>query len=100
MAELFASGRLVDLVLVIVAIEAVALITLWRWTGRGVPPRELLPNLIAGALLLVALRLTLAGAGWMAICGCLAAAGIANVIDLMQRWRNERLSRDDAGRPG
>ena len=87
MSDLFASGRLVDLILLIVAIEAVVLIVYWRKTGKGIAPRNLLPNLIAGALLLLALRLTLAQAGWMAICGCLAAAGVANVIDIMRRWR-------------
>ena len=88
MSDLFASGRLVDLILLIVAIEAVVLIVYWHKTGKGIAPRNLLPNLIAGALLLLALRLTLAQAGWMAICGCLAAAGVANVIDIMRRWRS------------
>ena len=87
MSELFASGRIVDLILLIVAIEAIALIVYWRATGRGIAPRDLLPNLIAGALLLLALRLTLADAGWMAICVCLAAAGVANIVDIMRRWR-------------
>ena len=87
MSDLLASGRLVDLILLIVVIEAIVLIVYWRATGKGIAPRNLLPNLIAGALLLLALRLTIAGAGWMAICGCLAAAGLANVVDLRRRWR-------------
>ncbi len=87
MPDLFVSGRLVDLILLIVAIEAVGLIAYWRATGKGIAPRDLLPNLIAGAFLLLALRLTIADAGWMAICACLAAAGVANVIDVMRRWR-------------
>lgn len=87
MADLFASGRLVDLILLIVLIEAVVLIVTWRVTGKGIAPLDLLPNLIAGVLLLLALRLTLADAGWMAVCFCLAASGIANVVDIMRRWR-------------
>lgn len=87
MSDLFASGRLVDLILLIVLTEAVVLIAYWLRTGKGIAPRDLLPNLIAGAFLLLALRLTLAQAGCMAVCTCLAAAGIANVIDLMRRWR-------------
>ena len=87
MSDLFASGRLVDLILLIVVIEAIVLIVYWRATGKGIAPRNLLPNLIAGALLLLALRLTIADAGWMAIGGCLAAAGVANVVDVMRRWR-------------
>ena len=87
MSDLLASGRLVDLILLIVVIEAAVLIAYWRITRKGIAPRDLLPNLIAGAFLLLALRLTIADAGWMAICGCLAASGVANVIDVMRRWR-------------
>jgi hypothetical protein len=87
MAELFASGRLVDLVLIIVAIEAVCLVLYWRFTARGVSPGDLLPNLFAGAFLLLALRFSLGGAGWQLCCGSLAAAGLAHLVDLGRRWR-------------
>ena len=87
MAELFASGRLVDLILAIVAIEAAFLVFYWRSTGRGVSPGDLLPNLCAGALLLLALRLSLGDAGWELCCASLAAAGVAHLVDLNRRWR-------------
>lgn len=87
MADLFSSGRLVDLILVLVVIEAVALTLYWRRTGRGVAPPDLLPNLCAGAFLLLALRMTLTGGGWMPASGCLAAAGLAHLADLFRRWR-------------
>jgi hypothetical protein len=87
MAELFASGRLVDLILSIVAIEAVCLVIYWRSTARGVSPGDLLPNLFAGAFLLLALRFSLGGAGWQLCCGSLAAAGLAHLVDLGRRWR-------------
>jgi hypothetical protein len=87
MAELFASGRLVDLILVISAIEAAYLVIHWRPTGCGVSPGDLLPNLCAGAFLLLALRLSLVGEGWKLCCGSLAAAGVAHLVDLKRRWR-------------
>ncbi len=87
MAELFASGRLVDLILVIVAIEMAILIIYWRSTGRGVSLGDLLPNLFAGAFLLLALRFSLGGVGWELCCGSLAAAGLAHMVDLGRRWR-------------
>ncbi len=87
MAELFASGRLVDLILVVVAIEVTLLVIYWRSAGRGVSSRDLLPNLCAGAFLLLALRLSLAGAGWQLCCASLAAAGVAHLVDLKRRWR-------------
>jgi hypothetical protein len=87
MAELFASGRLVDLILVVVAIEVTLLVIYWRSTGRGVSSSDLLPNLCAGAFLLLALRLSLGSAGWQLCCASLAAAGVAHLVDLKRRWR-------------
>ena len=87
MAELFASGRLVDLILVLVVVEAAALMLYWRRFGAGVSPFDLLPNLCAGAFLLLAMRAALTGGGWMAASGCLAAAGLAHLADLYRRWR-------------
>ena len=65
MADLFASGRLVDFILVVVVLEAAALLLYWRYARRGIAPLDLLPNLCAGAFLLLALRITLGGGGWM-----------------------------------
>lgn len=87
MADLFASGRLVDLILVLVVIEAVALILYWRRTRRGVAPLDLLPSLSAGAFLLLALRVTLTDGGWQTASACLAAAGLAHLTDIGRRWR-------------
>jgi hypothetical protein len=87
MADLFASGRLVDLILVVVVIEAAVLILYWSRVRQGVAPFDLLPNLFAGAFLLLALRVTLAGGGWMMASGCLAAAGLAHLTDIHRRWR-------------
>ncbi len=87
MAELFASGHLIDLILLVVVIEAAALLLLWRYSRRGIAPFDLLPNLLAGVFLLLALRATLAGSGWEVACGCLAAAGLANLVDIWRRWR-------------
>ena len=77
----------VDLVLVIVAAESVAITLYWRATQRGIAPAQLLPNLAAGALLLLALRLSLSNYSWQWTAACLAMAGVANVADLRQRWR-------------
>jgi len=87
MADLFASGRLIDLILIVVVVEAAVLLLVWRYGRRGVAPGDLLPNLCAGAFLLLAFRVTLGGGGWMLACGCLAAAGVAHLIDVIRRWR-------------
>ena len=87
MAELFTSGRLVDLILMVVVLEAAALLWYWHRARRGIVPFDLLPNLCAGAFLLLALRATLAGSGWMTVSGCLAAAGLAHLTYIYRRWR-------------
>jgi hypothetical protein len=87
MTDFFASTHIVDLVLAIVGLEIIVIALYWRVTRRGITPAELLPNLFAGALLLLALRLALSGYPWPWYTACLAAAGIANVADLRQRWR-------------
>jgi len=84
----FLSGvHVVDLILAIVATEIVAIMLYWQTTRRGIAPAQLLPNLLAGALLLLALRLSLSDYSWPWYVVCLALAGIANVADLRQRWR-------------
>ena len=87
MADLFANGRLIDLILVVVALEAAALLLYWSRARRGIAPLDMLPNLCAGAFLLLALRATLAGGGWMMASLCLSAAGLAHLIDVYRRWR-------------
>lgn len=78
---------LVDIVLAIVALEAVVLVAIrWR-SGTGIALRPLLANLAAGAALLVAVRAALAGAAWPWLGACLAAAGLAHAVDTALRWR-------------
>ena len=87
MTDFLASAHIVDLVLAIVGLEIVIIALYWRLTRRGIAPAQLVPNLLAGALLLLALRLALGGQPWPWYTACLAAAGIANAADLRQRWR-------------
>lgn len=85
MTALFASGRIVDLILVVLFLEIVAL-TLWR-TLRGDTARW--PNLLAaafpGACLLLALRAALSSADWRWVAACLALSFPAHLLDLWRR---------------
>ena len=65
-------------IMVLVIIEAIVLSAL----GRA----AILPNLAAGFMLLVAMRLALADAGLPLVGLSLLAAGIAHLIDLRRRW--------------
>jgi hypothetical protein len=86
MHELFASGRIVDLILGLVAAEASLLCAYHRLTGRGPAHPDLLANLLAGALLLLAVRAALVDASWPVVAAILAAALAAHLWDLRRRW--------------
>lgn len=88
MSELFADGWIVDLVIAFVLAEAVALTVYWLWKKRGVAPADFLPGMASGALMLLALRVVLAGSGWIMPTLCLTAAGAAHLIDISRRWRS------------
>ena len=81
-------STLVALILCGVIAEAVALQFYRARTGRGPSARNLLPNLAAGAMLLLALLMALDGFGFSTIAACLLGALIAHIVDLRSRWRN------------
>ena len=87
MDEFFASGRVADLLLGLMALEAALFGGYHRLTGRGPPLPGLLANLGAGACLLLALRAILTGVGWQVAALCLLGALILHLADLRARWR-------------
>ena len=78
--------HLPDLVIAVLLLEMVLLLVWHHRTGAGLAPRALLPNLLAGLCLMLALRAALVGAhvAWLAL--ALAGAGAAHGVDLRQRW--------------
>ncbi len=88
MTYLFASGWIVDLILVAMVIETVALLMYRFTTGRGIPVAALWINLLAGGFLLLALRSALLGHSWIWMSGWLAMALVAHIADLAQRWQS------------
>jgi hypothetical protein len=86
MSGLFASGRIVDLILALTAAEAAFVVLYHRRTGRGPKPAAFLGTLLSGACLLLALRGALAEAWWGWIALWLLAALVAHVSDLRRRW--------------
>jgi hypothetical protein len=88
MAELFASGRLIDLILGLMAVEGLALTLLFRRTGKGAAPRDLVGLLLAGGCLLLAVRAALTDAAWVWVGLWLGLALLAHLADLAMRWRS------------
>lgn len=77
LAGLFASGRAVDFVLLVLVIEA-----LWLTMRRR---GDVLPALVPGALILLAVRAALTGSEWWVVAGWLALSLPAHLYDLRRR---------------
>ena len=85
--ELIGSGRIVDIMVLFVIIEVIALVLYWWRTGKGVPTVPLLANIGAGGSLMLALGATLKGMSAMTIAVCLIASLIFHMTDLAIRWQ-------------
>ncbi len=77
------SARLVDVVLVFMAVEFVVLC--WRRHWRPESALTIALALAPGACFAVALRAAIGGAGWPVIAACLAAALPCHLADLWRR---------------
>lgn len=86
MIEIIASGQVIDWILALVAVEALALALFHRLTGCGVPLADLWANLASGACLLLALKAAMNDAPWIWIAAPLAASLFAHLLDLSRRW--------------
>jgi hypothetical protein len=91
LAALFESGRIIDLILGLMLLEALALLAWRRTRGSGVPVTGVLTNLAAGACLLLALRAALRGEGWQIVGVWLGVGLAAHVADILGRWQQARL---------
>ncbi|MEQ9500428.1 MAG: hypothetical protein RIT81_26370 [Deltaproteobacteria bacterium] len=87
--QLFTSGRIVDIVLVVMAFEAGVVLLLLR-KRQGLGAVDILGNLLAGAMLVLAVRCALVGAPWFLTATFLAASFPAHVFDLWRRYQHNR----------
>ncbi len=86
MPEWLASGRVLDLIVAGMVLEGLGLFAYHAATGRRVAPGRLLPNLISGAFLLLAMRAALGGAWWGWVSALLLAALLGHLYDLRRAW--------------
>lgn len=80
LASYFASGRAVDVVLVILVAEAAWLI----WRGRG-QPLDIIVALLPGAFILLGVRAALVDAPWPQVALWLALSLPAHAADIARR---------------
>lgn len=91
MAELFASGRVIDCILGLMLLELLAMVWWRHRSGHGLALTEALATLGAGAALLLALRAALAGSGWQQPAMWLLVALGAHVADIIMRLARRRI---------
>jgi len=84
--EAFATGRIVDVILALMALELIVLIIVRKKTGRGLTTVQSTVSLAAGAALLLALRAALTGQPWRSAALWLIVALAAHALDLKLRW--------------
>lgn len=86
LADLFASGRIIDAIIVLMVLETAALLAFRGVTGKGVSARALLPFMAAGICLMLALRAALVDGNWMVIASLLMLAFVFHILDIALRW--------------
>lgn len=85
MGDLIRSGHIVDAILVLMALEATAVLGWRALRGNGPAPLPFIVNLLAGVFLLLALRAALSGAQTATLLLMLGGAFIAHLADLRLR---------------
>lgn len=78
---------MIDLVLWAFVAEGLALAGYRALTGRGIHYAEISANLLSGAMIVLAIRSVLTGAGAGMIAGCLLGAFAAHLWDLWLRLK-------------
>ncbi len=87
MQSLFENGSVIDLIVVFIWLEGMALFAYHRATGRGLAPSRVIANLAAGMFLLLAVRAALTHAGYEWVAASLFAALLGHAADLWSRLR-------------
>jgi hypothetical protein len=82
--DLIVSGRIADVILVVMALEGLVLGWLWRGDGAG-RLLSLVGNLAGGGFLVLALKAALTGADWGWIAAALIGSMFGHGLDVVTR---------------
>jgi hypothetical protein len=99
LATAITSGRLVELIVLLMLLEAGVLLLWRRRSGGAVPAAGVLAMIGAGICLMLALRAALTGAGAASVGVWLLMALVAHVGDLAARWQRPRRGRPRSDEP-
>ena len=80
---------MIDVVLLAFLAEGTALAGYRAVTGRGLSYAAVAANLLSGAMIVLAIRSLLSGAGLGVIAGCLLGSFVAHLWDLWLRFKQQ-----------
>ena len=95
MAAFLPDARLLDAIVALMALEAVALVVARARFGYGPSIVGALANCSAGACLILALRAAIVGASPYSIALFLGASLAAHLVDLVARWAAPRTAQPE-----
>ena len=87
MTALLSSGALVGGIVALIVIEACILVWRHRTTGIGAPPSVVLPNLLAGATLMLGMQLAIWDQVYPGVFICLTVAGLCHSLEYRNHWK-------------
>lgn len=100
LAQWFASGRLIEIVVGLMLLEFVAVLLVRRRWGAGVALPALFAVLCAGACLMLAVRAALLDQSPAVITLWLVGGLVAHLADLVLRWQRPVRGREEPGGGG
>jgi hypothetical protein len=90
MTAMLTSGALLGGIAVLIVIEAFILVRRYRTTGLGAPPSVVLPNLLAGATLMLGIQLALWNHVYPGVFICLTLAGLCHSLEYRNHWKGSQ----------
>ena len=90
MTALLTSGALVGGIVALIVIEACILVRRHQTTGIGAPPSVVLPNLLAGATLMLGIQLAVWDQIYPGIFICLTVAGLCHSLEYRNHWKGSQ----------
>ncbi len=82
LSELFESGRIVDLILILLVIEWLFVSFIYFYKGKGIAPLNFLFHSLPGVFVFLGLREALTGSDWQMIGLFLGLSFVTHLIDL------------------
>jgi hypothetical protein len=90
LSELFTSGRVIDIILAAMALEAILLLLYRRRSGTGPTLAQTIANLMSGAMIMLAVRSALTDSSWKTTAVFLLSSFAAHIVDLKLRMGARR----------